>query len=149
MINAYREITPLTQNDCFTVFSRDKKEFKFPFHYHEEYELNLISNAAGARRVVGDSMEVIDDLELVLVGSNLPHGWFTHQCQNENIHEITIQFHRDLFDEKLLRRNQLSFIRTLLDRSSKGISFSEETKVAFKPRLEKLAKKAVSTPCWS
>ncbi|RDV14993.1 AraC family transcriptional regulator [Pontibacter diazotrophicus] len=139
---AYREITPLTQNDCFTVFSRKKKEFKFPLHYHEEYELNLISNAAGAQRVVGDSIEVIDDLELVLVGSNLPHGWFTHQCQSENINEITIQFHRDLFDEKFLRRNQLSFIRTLLERSSKGISFSQETKEAFKPRLEQLAKKS-------
>ncbi|GAB3529752.1 AraC family transcriptional regulator [Pontibacter brevis] len=139
---AYREITPLTQNDCFTVFSRNKKEFKFPLHYHEEFELNLISNAAGAKRVVGDSIEVIDDLELVLVGSNLPHGWFTHQCQSGNINEITIQFHRDLFDEKFLRRNQLSFIRTLLERSAKGISFSQETKEAFKPRLEQLAKKS-------
>ncbi|MFD2999582.1 AraC family transcriptional regulator [Pontibacter toksunensis] len=139
---AYREITPLTQNDCFTVFSRTKKEFKFPLHYHEEYELNLISNATGSKRVVGDNIELIDDLELVLVGSNLPHGWFTHQCQSESINEITIQFHRDLFDEKFLRRNQLSFIRSLLERSSKGISFSQETKEAFKPRLEQLAKKS-------
>ena len=26
-----REITPLTQNDCFTIFSRVKTEFDFPF----------------------------------------------------------------------------------------------------------------------
>jgi AraC-like DNA-binding protein len=142
MTTIYREITPLTQNDCFIIFSRNKQEFKFPLHYHEEYELNLISNAAGAKRVVGDHMEEIEDLELVLVGSNLPHGWFTHQCKSENINEITIQFHRDLLDEKFLRRNQLSFIRTLLERSSKGISFSQETKEAFKPRLEKLAQKS-------
>lgn len=70
----FREITPFTQNDCFTVFSRIQKEFQFPLHYHKEYELNLISNAAGAKRIVGDSIEVIDDLELVLIGSNLPHG---------------------------------------------------------------------------
>ena len=142
MTTIYREITPLTQSDCFTIFSRNKKEFKFPLHYHEEYELNLISNAAGAKRVVGDHMDVLDDLELVLVGSNLPHGWFTHQCQSNNISEITIQFHRDLFDDKFLRRNQLSFIRALLERASKGISFSQETKEVFKPRLEKLAQKS-------
>lgn len=142
MTTIYREITPLTQNDCFTLFSRVKEEFKFPLHYHDEFELNFISNAAGAKRVVGDHMEVIDDLELVLVGHNLPHGWFTHQCETKSIVEITIQFHRDLLDEKFLRRNQLSFIRALLERSAKGISFSRETKEAFRPRLEQLSQKS-------
>ncbi|TPE43460.1 AraC family transcriptional regulator [Pontibacter mangrovi] len=141
MSTIYREITPLTQNDCFTVFSRVKEEFNFPLHHHEDFELNFIENAAGTKRVVGDHVEIIDDLELVLVGSNLPHGWFTHQCQSRNIKEITIQFHKDLFDEKLLRRNQLSFIRTLLERAGKGLSFSRETKEAFRPRLEQLSQK--------
>jgi len=45
-----REITPLTQNDCFMLFSRVKKEFSFPLHCHEEFELNLILNAPGAKR---------------------------------------------------------------------------------------------------
>ncbi|PIQ20701.1 MAG: AraC family transcriptional regulator [Cytophagales bacterium CG18_big_fil_WC_8_21_14_2_50_42_9] len=138
----YREITPLTQNDCFTFFSRIKEGFDFPLHYHDEYELNFIYNAAGTKRIVGDHVEVIDNLELVLIGSNLPHGWFTHQCQSKEIHEITIQFHRDLFDEKFLRRNQLSFIRTLLERANKGISFSPEVKQAFRPRLEQLTQKS-------
>jgi AraC-like DNA-binding protein len=142
MATIYREITPLTQNDCFTVFSRVKEEFNFPLHYHEDFELNFISNAAGAKRVVGDHVELLDDLELVLVGSNLPHGWFTHQCESKEIKEVTIQFHQDLFDEKLLQRNQLSFIRALLDRSAKGISFSRETKEAFLPRVEQLTQKS-------
>ena len=57
--NIIREITPLTQSDCFTLFSRVKKEFDFPLHYHEEYELNFIINAPGARRIVGDHIDVI------------------------------------------------------------------------------------------
>ena len=73
-----REITPLTQGDCFTLFSRVKKDFDFPLHYHEEFELNFIQNGKGAKRVIGDHIEEIDDLELVLVGPNLQHGWFTH-----------------------------------------------------------------------
>jgi len=48
-----REITPLTQNDCFTLFSKHKDSFDFPFHTHEEYELNLILQAPGAKRIVG------------------------------------------------------------------------------------------------
>src|SRR5579862_7400869 len=100
-----REIIPLTPNDCFTLFSRTKKEFNFPLHYHDEFELNFISNAKGAKRIVGDNIEVI------LIGPNLYHAWFTHQCDSKNITEITIQWHRDLFDDKLLNRNQLNYLK--------------------------------------
>src|SRR5690349_9709043 len=106
-----REITPLTSGDCFTVHSRIKSAFDFPLHYHEEFELNFIQNASGARRVIGDHFEEIDDIEMVLVGPNLQHGWFTHKCRSQEIKEVTIQFHRDLFDDKFLQRNQMSFIR--------------------------------------
>src|SRR5258708_489568 len=139
--NIIREITPLTQNDCFTIFSRVKKEFTFPLHYHEELELNLIINAKGARRIVGDHIESISDLELVLVGPNLYHAWFTHQCKSEEIREVTIQWHKDLFDDKLLRRNQLSFIRSMVERSQKGILFSAETAAALAPRILSLNQK--------
>ena len=139
--NIIREITPLTQSDCFTIFSRVKKEFTFPLHYHEELELNLIINAKGARRIVGDHIESIDDMELVLVGPNLYHAWFTHQCVSEEIREVTIQWHKDLFDDKLLRRNQLSFIRSMVERSQKGILFSKDTIRAVAPRLLSLNQK--------
>lgn len=130
-----KEITPLTPNDCFTIFSRVKKEFNFPLHFHEEYELNLIMNAKGAKRIVGDHIHVIDDLELVLVGPNLPHAWFTHQCTSEAITELTIQWHKDLFDDKLLRRNQLSFIRKMFEQSTRGISFPKELIQNVLPRI--------------
>ncbi len=137
-----REITPLTQNDCFTLFSRKKKKFDFPLHYHEEFELNLIINAKGAKRIVGDHIDLIDDLELVLVGPNLYHAWFTHKCETEDIRELTIQFHKDLFDERFLRKNQLSFIRTLFEKSQRGILFSRETIERLLPRLLQLEQKS-------
>jgi AraC-like DNA-binding protein len=140
--NIIREITPLTQNDCFTIFSRVKKEFSFPLHYHEELELNLIINAKGARRIVGDHIENIEDMELVLVGPNLYHAWFTHQCKSEEIREVTIQWHKDLFDDKLLRRNQLSFVRNMMERSQKGILFSTDTIQAVAPRILALNQKS-------
>ena len=139
--NMLKEITPLTQADCFTLFSRIKSEFDFPLHYHEEFELNFISNAKGAKRVVGDHLEEITELELVLVGSNLQHAWFTHKCKSKEIREITIQFHKDLFDEKFLRRNQLSFIRNMLERAAKGIIFSRQTIEQINPRLTILSQK--------
>jgi Transcriptional regulator containing an amidase domain and an AraC-type DNA-binding HTH domain len=136
-----REITPLTSSDCFTIFTRVKSEFDFPLHCHEEFELNFIMNAKGAKRVVGDHIGEIDDLELVLVGSNLPHFWQTHKCKSRKIREITIQFHKDLFDEKFLRRNQMSFIRNMLEKSAKGILFSRQTIMQIRPRLTILSQK--------
>src|SRR5215210_7043473 len=122
-----REITPLTQADCFTLFYRVKENFDFPIHYHEEFELNFIQNAKGAKRVIGDHIEEIGEWELVLVGPNLQHGWFTNKCKSKEITEITIQFHRDLFDEKFLNRSQMNVIRNMFEKSFRGILFSKET----------------------
>lgn len=136
-----REITPLTSSDCFAIFSRTKSSFDFPLHTHEELELNFIMNAKGARRIVGDHIGEIDELELVLVGSNLPHVWQTHKCESREIKEVTIQFHKDLLDEKFLKRNQLSFISNLLERAAQGISFSRQTIKQLAPRLQVLNQK--------
>jgi len=136
-----KESPPLTKADCFSLFSRHKTEFNFPVHYHEEFELNFIENGEGARRIVGSSMEEIDNFELVLIGPNIPHAWFTHKCKNESILEITIQFHKDLFHEIFLKRNQLNFIRTMLERSLRGVSFSRKTIERVEPRLKGLDQK--------
>lgn len=137
----FREITPLTPPDCFTIFSREKTNFDFPLHYHPEYELNLIVNAAGAKRIIGDHIGEISDLELVFVGPNLNHGWFNHNCKSGMIEEITLQFHEDLFSEQMLSRNQLSFVRAMFQRSKKGILFSRQTTMPMVDRLRLLVRK--------
>src|SRR5688500_18593251 len=91
-----KELIPLTQSDCFTVFSRLKENFDFPLHYHDEMELNMIVNGKSAQRVIGDHISEIGDIELVLVGSSLQHAWFSHKCKTKAIREVTVQFHKDL-----------------------------------------------------
>jgi AraC-like DNA-binding protein len=130
-----KEITPLTHKDCFSIFSRVKKTLDFPLHFHEEYELNLIINGAGAKRFVGDHQEEITDMELVLIGPNLSHAWLTNNCKSEAITEVTIQWHKDLFDERFLKKNQLSLIRNLLERSGRGILFNQHTAIFLTKRL--------------
>ena len=139
--NLLKEITPLTINDCFTVFSRTKKEFNFPLHFHEEYELNLIINAKGAKRIIGDHMSEINDIELVLIGPNLPHCWKTFNCKSKKIIEITIQFHKDLIDEKFLRRNQTHFIKEMFHKANKGVLFSKSISQLIIKRLKEIAQK--------
>ena len=137
-----REITPLTPGDCFTISSRLKEELDVPLHYHDEYELTLILNAKGARRIVGNSIGVIDDAELVFIGPNVYHTWVMHNCTAPSINEITIQFHKDLFDELFLRRNQLSLLKNMLDNARLGISFPKETISGVTEKLLNLKQKS-------
>jgi len=135
-----REVTPLSQRDCFMIFSRVKKQFTFPVHVHAEYELNFIENGAGAKRVVGDNIEDIDDLELALItGSNLEHGWLNHKCNSEEIKEITIQVHGDLFNEQLLQKNQFRSVKEMFEKASYGVAFSRKTIEEIKDQLYSLA----------
>jgi AraC-like DNA-binding protein len=135
-----REVTPLSPRDCFMIFSREKEYFSFPVHIHSEFELNFIENGAGAKRVVGDSIEEIGNLELALVGgSNLEHGWLNHKCNSKKINEITIQFHDDLFNEQLLQKNQFHSLKEMFDRAANGIVFPIETIEKIKDRLYSLA----------
>lgn len=139
--NVQREITPLSQGDCLLVFDRIKSKFDFPVHFHPEYELNFIQHAANAERIVGDHKSLIGETELVLVGPNIYHGWNNGRCKSEKIHEITIQFHRDLIHENLLSRNMMTPIKELLISSSRGVLFDETTSIKVAPRLHELSQK--------
>lgn len=124
----HREITPLKNQDCFLVFDRRRKRFNYPVHFHPEYELNFIFGAQGGRRIVGDHMGTIDNLELVLIGPNVYHGWENFENKGEHeFHEITIQFQKDIFDPALLEKNIMHPIKTLFENSTRGILFSQET----------------------
>ncbi len=136
----HREITQLAPEDSFLVFDRVNDDFDFPIHFHPEYELNFIKDGKGVRRVVGDSIDEIDDLELVLVGPNLVHGWELHNCTSKKIHEITIQFHSDLFDERLLKRRIFKPMRDMFNRSNHGVLFSAKVTREVMPRIIKLSK---------
>ena len=111
-------------HDSFLVFDRTKEKFDFPLHYHPEFELNYISNGAGLRRVVGNSISEIGDKDLVLIGSNLEHCWEQHNCSAKQIHEITVQFQNTLLPENLLMRGIMRPIKKMLEKSRRGIVFS-------------------------
>lgn len=136
--NILREVTPLSEEDCFIIIKRVKSEFTYPVHIHPECELNFIENAKGAQRVVGDSIEEIDDLELTLIGNeNLEHAWMNFKCQSKEIREITIQFRKELL-ESFLTKKQFHSIAVMLENAKKGIVFSRPTVEKLKMSLNSL-----------
>ncbi len=118
------EITPLMGKDSLYIADRRKKEFTYPIHNHEVFELNFVEHAKGVRRIVGDSNEVIDDFDLVLItSSDLEHVWEQNTCTSENIREVTVQFFFDLSDDSFLSRNPFFSLRKMLLEARKGLAF--------------------------
>lgn len=138
--DAHREITRLIPEDSFLVEERVKDEFDFPIHFHPEYELNFIYKGKNVRRIIGDNTEKIEDLELVLVGPNLVHGWELHDCTCKEIYEVTVHIHQDLLDDKMLSRSIFKPIKDMFSRAKHGILFSKETTIEVMPRLMALSR---------
>lgn len=119
-----RELSPLSDNDCFYVIERKKQKFTFPIHTHNEFELNYIENGEGAQRVVGDSVETIGNFDLVLItGEHLEHAWQNSNNDSSEIREITIQFSSKLLDSNLLGKNQFLSIKTMFSKAQNGMAF--------------------------
>ncbi|MDL2247886.1 AraC family transcriptional regulator [Bacteroides sp. OttesenSCG-928-J23] len=138
--NIIREITPLSDKDCFYIAERYKTEFTYPMHNHSEYELNFTENAQGVRRTVGDSSEVIGDYDLVLITSeDLEHVWEQHECTSKEIREITIQFSSDLFFKSFINKNQFHTISVMLEKAKKGLCFPMSAILKVYPMLDTLA----------
>jgi len=134
------EISPLGGRDVLYIAERHKKEFNYPIHHHEVYELNFVENAAGVRRTVGDSSEVIGDYDLVLITSpDLEHVWEQHECRSDDIHEITVQFDLDFSEDGLLGKTPFRSILTMMNEARKGLAFPLSAIMHVYPQLISLA----------
>ena len=118
------EITPLMGKDVLYIADRHKKEFTYPIHSHEVYELNFVERANGVKRIVGDSSEVIGDYDLVLITSpDLEHVWEQHECTSDDIREVTIQFDFNMTNENIFGRNPFMSMRKMMIEAKKGLCF--------------------------
>ena len=133
-----RENTSLSAEDCFLVMRRAKRGFSYPLHVHAEFELNYLENAGGAIRIVGDSVEEMTDLDLVLIAGGTKHAYTNHKCSCTDIRETTIQFHASLFDS-LIYKWHFKTIRTMFEKASCGLVFSREMIVRIQPKLKKIS----------
>ena len=123
------------------VADRHKQVMDYPIHHHDVMELNFVENAAGCRRVVGDSSEVIGDLDLVLITSaDLEHVWEQHECQSNDIHEVTVQFKIDFESANTpFLTNPYKSIYQMMLRAKHGLAFQTTAILTVYHRLVNLA----------
>lgn len=110
--------------------------FKWHYHYHPEYEIVCVFEGLG-RRHVGNHLSNYEDGDLVLIGSNLPHGGFGYGSVDMH-EEIVVQFTEDFLGENFLAKPEIEQIKKLFERSQQGLSFHGKIKRELSDKLKNL-----------
>lgn len=131
-----QEICPITGEDLFIILDRPNVKFEYPIHCHPEYEINVVINTNGTR-VIGDSEESFSGLDFVMIGPYVSHVW---RSDNENNHEITIQFSSDLLNFHIMNKRLFLPIKQLLMDSMQGLHFYGEEAERIKDEIMELTR---------
>ncbi|SFD32025.1 AraC-type DNA-binding protein [Paracidovorax konjaci] len=94
------------------------------WHFHEEYELHLITETSG-RAFVGDWIGPFGPGHLVLCGPRLPHNWISLDTPEGGApgRDRVIQFRHDPVARAAESIAELRDVLPLLDRARHGIEF--------------------------
>src|SRR5690606_32477851 len=98
-------------------------------HNHPEIEINLVMGISG-HRIVGDSSEPYNGMDLVLLGPYLHHKWYGNEDpdpQQNNYRVITIQFDPNQFNMKFFAKDGFVGLLNLLKESQRGIRYTGKT----------------------
>ncbi|MDD2251205.1 MAG: AraC family transcriptional regulator [Candidatus Cloacimonetes bacterium] len=109
----------------------DYDNFKYPFHFHGEYEIIYIVKSSG-KRFIGKNIENYTDGDLVLIGSFVPHMYRSDDVYHQNnkklrVHAIIIQFAKDFFNHAIRYYPEFQKINHLLEESQYGICFNDKS----------------------
>lgn len=126
-------------SSCFRVKIDRGNSLYRGMHYHPETELILIRRSKGTR-IVGNSVESFGDNDLVLIGSNTPHG-FLHDEEtwdSDNPEALVVQFGEHFLGEGFLKLPELKEVYDLFTQSRNGLCVTMEGKARIIPLMERM-----------
>jgi len=111
------------KSESVYAFQRRESSFLWNWHYHPELELTWISKGGGTR-LVGDHSAPYKAGDLVLLGPNLPHTWFTAESEPRALHAaVVIQFRVQAIPDALQNLPEFNMIQILLLQAARGVFF--------------------------
>ncbi len=127
MLPAFEKIEA-NPNHSFYVNYQRVNQFPSPLHFHPEIEILLVMQGTGTR-FVGDSVERYSPGDLVMIGANVPHVWYSdnqiHGSGNNSVSEaIYIQFNKEIFGEAFWKLPESKSIDRLIEQSNRGIKLT-------------------------
>jgi AraC-like DNA-binding protein len=118
-------------DSSFNYFWWDMPYFPAPWHYHPEYEIVLMLESTG-KKFVGSSITDFQPGDLCLIGSFLPHYYKSDNKYYENnpdlrARSVVMHFMEDFMGEQFLKLPESQAIKSLLERSRRGLQFGKTT----------------------
>lgn len=118
-----------------TINRKNRPLLSQAWHYHPEIEICYTSKSTG-RRFVGNQISEYEEGDLVLLGSNLPHGFTTDfYCS-----QVVIQMTHDFMGQMFINKPELSTIKKLFTHAKQGLEFKGNTNKKAKKIIKKLVK---------
>ncbi|WP_312698359.1 AraC family transcriptional regulator [Sphingobacterium mizutaii] len=104
--------------------------FSTNFHFHKEIQVNYIQEGSG-QRVIGDNISNFEKDELTLLGSNLPHVWYSNPAnhlEGKKAISITLFIDVDKCLSLLEPLQETHSIRNFFNQMDRGVMFLGKTK---------------------
>lgn len=132
----YLEHIAAPEDSSWVLFDRQLDSIPFEWHYNSEYELTLTLHSRG-QRFVGDNLSLYDHGDLVLIGPKIPHTWCsTERLASGQKHQALVLWFSDIFVKGMIEpHTELRPILKLLERSSRALTFSEQTRRSVQPLI--------------
>ena len=102
---------------CEVVKGRD---YGTRWHFHPEHQLTLAVRSQG-HRLVGDHLGALEDGDVVLVGSNVPHVWHQAVDAGSEAEAVIVRFDEGFVGKEFMAKEEMEGVRALLRRAARGL----------------------------
>ena len=125
------------EGKSFLVQRQQYEEYSV-FHAHKDYELNLIKSDKG-KRIVGNNISSFEDLDLVLIGPDLPHCREFSEPERNNPPECLILYiSKSIINNTLIQIPELESALNLFSKALNGIAFTGDKVKEVANQMEQL-----------
>lgn len=135
----YLELVGIQEQESFKAWTHGYPYETVRWHFHPEYELNLVTHTTG-RVYVGDHTGTFAPGQLYMVGPNVPHNWISEVPGNTPVPErcVVLQFSGKSIMGGIEAFPELGLLERLLADSQRGILFSPATSAKAAPLMQSL-----------
>jgi AraC-like DNA-binding protein len=133
------EVVQIGRGETFRAYEHGYPFSTVRWHFHPEYELHHVVATTG-RYFVGDFIGTFEPGNLVLTGPNLPHNWVSDVEADEIVplRNRGIQFTDEAICGAMGILPELQCLSEMLDKSRRGLLFSNATSEVVAPKLAEL-----------
>jgi hypothetical protein len=133
------ELVAVPRDESFKVWSHGYPYRTVRWHFHPEYEIQVITSTTG-KYFVGDYIGNFAPGNLVMTGTNLPHNWVSNVSPGERVDErcLILQFDAEVVANAIKVFPELKCVESLLDASRWGVLFTPKTGAAAEPIMREM-----------